>query len=249
MTVKYFPAACLTVVAWVVFLMVGAVNVSAHSGRTDARGGHNCNVGACAGTYHYHNGGSTPAPSIGSTPAPPRQPLVTTKIITADESVFISSKTVKTNQEYAGYKRIQKMGTAGLKRTHTKVTLRDGAEIARVVIKTEIIKQPEASIKLVGTRKKPQAKITSIKKVKNKFIVSGIAKKNSEVVLAVEGRRIKRAKTDSKGKFIFKNIKLGPSSTKIEIYNRVNGKESLISEKSIVKTATGKFKTEYSEKL
>jgi len=31
---------------------------SAHSGRTDANGGHNCNVGSCAGTYHYHNGGS-----------------------------------------------------------------------------------------------------------------------------------------------------------------------------------------------
>jgi hypothetical protein len=29
----------------------------AHSGRTDSSGGHNCNVGACAGTYHYHNGG------------------------------------------------------------------------------------------------------------------------------------------------------------------------------------------------
>lgn len=30
---------------------------SAHSGRTDSNGGHNCNVGSCAGTYHYHNGG------------------------------------------------------------------------------------------------------------------------------------------------------------------------------------------------
>jgi len=32
-------------------------NVLAHSGRTDAYGGHNCYVGSCAGTYHYHNGG------------------------------------------------------------------------------------------------------------------------------------------------------------------------------------------------
>jgi len=32
----------------------------AHSGRTDSSGGHNCNVGSCAGTYHYHNGGYAP---------------------------------------------------------------------------------------------------------------------------------------------------------------------------------------------
>jgi len=34
----------------------------AHSGRTDSSGGHNCYVGACAGTYHYHNGGYTAPP-------------------------------------------------------------------------------------------------------------------------------------------------------------------------------------------
>lgn len=31
--------------------------VLGHSGRTDSSGGHNCRVGSCAGTYHYHNGG------------------------------------------------------------------------------------------------------------------------------------------------------------------------------------------------
>lgn len=40
------------------FLVSLPTNLQAHSGRTDANGGHNCNVGACAGTYHYHNGGS-----------------------------------------------------------------------------------------------------------------------------------------------------------------------------------------------
>lgn len=41
----------------------------AHSGRTDSSGGHNCNVGSCAGTYHYHNGGYTP-PSTWVVPTP-----------------------------------------------------------------------------------------------------------------------------------------------------------------------------------
>lgn len=43
-----------------VFAFTGSValpmRVNAHPGRTDANGGHNCYVGSCAGTYHYHNG-------------------------------------------------------------------------------------------------------------------------------------------------------------------------------------------------
>jgi len=33
-----------------------------HSGRTDSQGGHNCYVGSCAGTYHFHSKW-TPAPA------------------------------------------------------------------------------------------------------------------------------------------------------------------------------------------
>lgn len=44
--------------AVLIFLTVlSSTTVGAHSGRTDQFGGHNCRVGACAGTYHYHNGG------------------------------------------------------------------------------------------------------------------------------------------------------------------------------------------------
>jgi len=38
--------------------------VFAHSGRTDSSGGHNCRVGSCAGTYHYHNGGRRYTPPV-----------------------------------------------------------------------------------------------------------------------------------------------------------------------------------------
>jgi hypothetical protein len=40
----------------------------AHSGRTDSSGGHNCRTGSCAGTYHYHNGGSSYKKTTTSTP-------------------------------------------------------------------------------------------------------------------------------------------------------------------------------------
>ena len=58
----------LLIVLPILFLLV-ASTVSAHSGRTDSSGGHNCNVGSCAGTYHYHNGGSAPKP-VYVAPAP-----------------------------------------------------------------------------------------------------------------------------------------------------------------------------------
>lgn len=45
------------VLAFVCILCPLNNNVSAHSGGTDAYGGHNCYVGSCAGTYHYHNEG------------------------------------------------------------------------------------------------------------------------------------------------------------------------------------------------
>jgi len=36
-------------------ITVGTSSVAVgHSGRTDSYGGHNCYVGSCAGTYHYH---------------------------------------------------------------------------------------------------------------------------------------------------------------------------------------------------
>ncbi|PLR98419.1 YHYH domain-containing protein [Bacillus sp. T33-2] len=63
-------------VAWLVFLLILSVGMSAyaHGGRTDSSGGHNCGPsakakGLCTG-YHYHNGGGTSSggSSSGSTP-------------------------------------------------------------------------------------------------------------------------------------------------------------------------------------
>lgn len=54
----------ITFLIALLLLFLTSSPVNAHSGRTDSSGGHNCNVGACAGTYHYHNSGYTaPVPS------------------------------------------------------------------------------------------------------------------------------------------------------------------------------------------
>ena len=36
----------------------------AHGGGLDSSGGHNCYVGSCAGTYHYHRGSSDSADGL-----------------------------------------------------------------------------------------------------------------------------------------------------------------------------------------
>ena len=43
--------------------------VSAHGGGLDGDGGHNCYVGSCAGTYHYHRGGGSNSRSRLPSPA------------------------------------------------------------------------------------------------------------------------------------------------------------------------------------
>lgn len=56
MNIRFKTSLFFILVAFFSFFLVH--QVSAHSGRTDSSGGHNCRTGSCAGTYHYHNGGS-----------------------------------------------------------------------------------------------------------------------------------------------------------------------------------------------
>lgn len=67
-SIFFIPAVFLAV-----FLFSRQVN--AHSGRTDSSGGHNCNVGSCAGTYHYHNGGGYTPPTPTYTPPVAPKPI------------------------------------------------------------------------------------------------------------------------------------------------------------------------------
>lgn len=58
MVIKRLPSKRKALLCCLFLLFIFPGSVGAHSGRTDANGGHNCYVGSCAGTYHYHNGGS-----------------------------------------------------------------------------------------------------------------------------------------------------------------------------------------------
>jgi hypothetical protein len=53
---KIFSAVSVTFLAVILSFGISLPEASAHGGGLDSSGGHNCNVGSCAGTYHCHRG-------------------------------------------------------------------------------------------------------------------------------------------------------------------------------------------------
>lgn len=126
----------LVLIAILALMPIGSAQ--AHPGRTDANGGHNCRVGACAGTYHYHNGGgssSTPQPS---TYTKPRTPIVHTETITREEAVDFKKTTQFDYREYSDFIHKLNDGQNGKRLITTEITYTDGKETGRSDIKNEI---------------------------------------------------------------------------------------------------------------
>ncbi len=82
-----------------VLLLMPLYSVSAHSGRTDSSGGHNCSAksiskGLCSG-YLYHNGGSA------MTPKPTAKPTVKPTAVTVEPvKIIVNGKPVKLEVKY-----------------------------------------------------------------------------------------------------------------------------------------------------
>jgi hypothetical protein len=183
---------------------------------------------------------ATPAPVV-------HTPVNTSQEITSDESVPFKT-TVKYNKnEYKGYVRTVTPGATGVKRTYTRVNYTDGTETGRSVVRTEVVSQPVNEVVEKGSRTKPTASVAKVKKAsgKNKYDISGTADSKITVVLSVDGKRIKRATTDSNGNFVFKNIKLTSKSPNIQIYKRVNGKETSVSEKYTINPSKQTITSDY----
>ena len=74
--IKNLFIAVFVLLIGIAFLIPGAA-ASAHGGGLDSDGGHNCNVGSCAGTYHCHQargprcggGLQSQAPTVTQSPA------------------------------------------------------------------------------------------------------------------------------------------------------------------------------------
>lgn len=86
-----------TILLLLILFFFFTTNASAHSGRTDAYGCHNCNVGSCAGTYHCHNGGYIQRPVYVPPPTATPTPLQMRIVATYDLNETTCKYTVSTS--------------------------------------------------------------------------------------------------------------------------------------------------------
>jgi hypothetical protein len=201
------------------------------------------------GYYSECPGGGPAAVQTQPKVAAPKAPVITKKTVTVDEPIAYKTQTTWTSKEYKGYSKVSQAGVNGTNRVYTEVTYANGKETGRSLIKTEVVSPPADQRITKGKRSKPSAKVTGIQSTKanDKKNITGTYKPNAEVVLALDGKRIKRAKTDDKGKFVFKDIKLPKEKHAIEIFKRVDRKESKISEKYAVNTKKRTAISEYDQ--
>ncbi len=229
-------------------LLFSVTLVSAH--RDGCHRWHSCpsDTGSyVCGDLGYYS--ECPNKSTPQTPTIPsrRIPVISKKTIISDESIAYQSRVRKTGKEYVGFRKITQAGVAGIKRNYIEVTYTDNVETGRVTKKTEIVAKPITKVTVIGKRIKPVANISGIvaTKKKNKYDIKGKYKPNREVVLAVNGKKIKRAKTDKHGKYVFKGIKITQQNANLKLYERKNRKEKQISEKTFVDSKKKKLITEY----
>lgn len=199
---------------------------------------------------------TNPAPQTVQPAAPPpapvskvTTPVITTKTITTEELIPYGLRTVYTGNEYPDYSKVTQAGINGQKRMYTEITYTNGVETSRKVAKTEVIRPTTEEVTTKGNRLKPTAKLTAFSKTdkKDKYDISGKYKANSVVVLSLDGKRIKRSKTDENGRFVFKAVKVISKTPKIAIFNRVGNKETRISEPVFVDKTKTAIKTEYAQ--
>jgi hypothetical protein len=254
MTKKILSVLVILLASAATFTILATFNkVSAH--RDGCHRWHSCpsDTGSyVCGDLGYYSECPGPAPAP-TTPAPavsvPRPPVITKKTITADKPIAFRTIIKYTSNEYKGYSKIITGGVTGTRRDFTDISFTDGIETSRTVVKTEVVAQPIDQVVLKGKRQNPTAVVTTIKRTdkKDHFDIVGKYAGNSEVVLAIDGKRIKRAKTDDKGRFAFRKIKIRHAA-KIEIYKRVNRKESKVSEKYEVNLKARSFISEYDKR-
>lgn len=243
----------LTLIA--VLIIVPASSVQAHSGRTDANGGHNCYVGACAGTYHYHNGaGSSHAPQTPKYVAPkPRVPVVRTGTVTREEAIEFKQTIRIDYREYPNYIRKISDGRNGKRIITTNITYTDGTETGRSDVKNEIIVQPEDEITVKGGRSFSKARFYGVAQApkglftsnKDKYNIWGRFEPNMEVYMTVEGKKTRTVKTNSEGWFTFEKVKINKDKSWLHLFLKKKNDVSSISEKTQVDLGRKKLMTEY----
>ena len=78
----------------------------------------------------------------------------TRRTVTAEEEIDFPVEQIRDDSQPLGYRQVKQAGAKGLRKLTYKVEARDGAEVSRQQISSEIIKQPKKQIEVIGTKPK-----------------------------------------------------------------------------------------------
>ena len=76
----------------------------------------------------------------------------TVSTITSEKAIAYSTKTQNRSDQYVGYTRVVKTGSNGVRRTVEKLETVNGAEAARTLVSSEVVKEPVARVIEQGTK-------------------------------------------------------------------------------------------------
>lgn len=91
-------------------------------------------------------------------PSAPKDDVFTNKVIRVKQSIGFVRETIKTDSMDRGVTDLQQAGRAGVRVRVLRLTLKNGVEVDRELVKTFVAEQPVNRVKLVGTRVKPRPK-------------------------------------------------------------------------------------------
>jgi hypothetical protein len=245
-TLLLFPV--LGVLTFVGIVGVQPKQASAH--RSGCHRWHSCPSDSgsyVCGDLGYYSECPGGAPTTKKPVQKQRIPVVTKKKVNTDTPIVFKTIERKNYHEYPSFRKVMQPGANGVSRAITELTLTDGVQTASNAVGAEVPVAVVDEIVDVGARIEPLAKITRFWSTKKKdhFDIKGTFKPNAEVVISVNGKRVKRAKTDGNGVFMFRGIKVTQQAPELIIYERKNRKEQQISEKTFVDRNTKAFTTEY----
>jgi resuscitation-promoting factor RpfB len=98
----------------------------------------------------------TPAPTAPTASKSP-SPTITKKTITETHKIPFTKKTTKDSSLAKGAREVRTKGVAGVRTLTYKVTLTDGVETSRKLLRTETTKKPVAQLIAIGTKQELQA--------------------------------------------------------------------------------------------
>jgi resuscitation-promoting factor RpfB len=106
------------------------------------------------------NGADQPAtPEASATRAqatPAKRDVVKTKLVRVRQRIAFERDVVRTSALDKGVTQVEAAGRPGVRVRVVKVTLKNGVEVGRDVVKTFVARQPVDRVQLVGTRAKPK---------------------------------------------------------------------------------------------